>query len=307
MTKIFKYSLILVAFILFTAQAQAIEKERIIKKSYKVDSQTELKIKNSFGKIDIESYDGNEIFIEVKIWAKGNSESKVTKFINSIEIDFDESHDEIEVETSSISNNGKVKKFEVNYTVKVPTNNELSIEQSFGNVYFKNHQGKIDLEISHGNLEAGIIENKDNEIEMQFSNGNIESFSKGSIDLSHSNLDIVYISSLNLESEFGNVTIKKVKGSVKAEISHGSLKINSMNKKFNDVEIKSEFSQVNINLEDLPYNLEYYGSFSTLSKPSNFELKERDKDFTSEEIKGEVNGGGNRVLIKASHSNIDLD
>ena len=307
MIKVYKYTFLVFAFLFLSTNIEAIEKERIVKKSYKVDSDTELKIKNSFGKVEVESYDGNEIFIEVRIWAKGSSEKKVEKFINSIEIDFDESSDEIEVETSSTSNNGKVKKFEVNYKVKMPIGNELTINNSFGNVYIGNHTGKVELDISHGNFEVGNIENPNNEIELQFGNGNIKKFSSGSIDMQHSNLDVGSVVELKLDSEFSNVKVTTVRKSIDAEVSHGSLIVRELKDNFTDVEIDIEFSKLKLSSENVAYDLEYYGSFSSINKPNNIEVNEKDTDINSEKIKGKVNGGGNRVVIKASFSDIKLD
>ena len=307
MIRVYKYTFLVFAFLFLSTNIEAIEKERIVKKSYKVDSDTELKIKNSFGKVEVESYDGNEIFIEVRIWAKGSSEKKVEKFINSIEIDFDEDSDEIEVETSSTSNNDKVKKFEVNYKVKMPIGNKLSINNSFGDVFIGNHTGRVELEISHGNFKVGNIENPDNEIELQFGNGLIKKFSSGNIELQHSKLEIKSIVELNIDSEFSDVKVETIRKSIDAEVSHGSLIVNELKSNFTETKIKIEFSRLKLGTDNSAYNLEYYGSFSTINKPNNFEVIEKDTDMNSEKINGKVNGGGNKVLIKASFSKVKLD
>ena len=306
--RVYSYRIMLVVFFLFSVSLQASEKERIIKKSYKVNTNTELKIKNSFGTVDVESYDGDEIFIEVKIWAKGSSEKKVAKFINSVEIDFDESSDEIEVETSNISNNGKVKKFKVDYTIRIPANNNLSIDNSFGNVKIGNHKGVVRLDVSHGNIEALDIKNNKNDIELQFGNAEINKYGSGKIELQHSNLDIRSVLDLKLESEFSNSKINEIVRSVDAEVSHGSLNLESINIKFQNIKIEAEFSKVDLEMnEKASYNMEYKGSFTSFSKPNNLEISNRDNDYTSEEISGKVNGGGSLINLKLSHSTLSID
>ena len=305
---IYNSVVLIVAFVMMSANIYAIEKDRVIKKSYKVDDDTELKIKNSFGRVDVESYNGDEIFIEVRIWAKGSSEKNVNEFINSIDIDFNKRSDEISVKTSNISNNGKVKEFEVNYTIKIPTGNELSIDNSFGDVNIAKHSGKVDLEISHGNFKVGTILNSENEIELKFGNGKIEKFGSGKIELSHSNLDIESILELNLESKFSNTKIKNVSNIIYAEVSHGSLKAKSINANFKEVKIKAEFSKLSLGFEEKSaYNIEYKGSFSSFSKPSDFVVVEKENDYTSESIKAKVNNGGEAVQIKISHSSLSID
>ena len=306
--KVYSFTSILIILFLSSVSLKAVEKERIVKKSYKVSDNTELKIKNSFGDVNVESYNGDEIFIEVKIWAKGSSEKKVDRFINSIEIDFDESSDEIEVETSSISNNGKVKKFKIDYIIKMPKGNDLSIDLSFGNVNMGSHKGVVKLEVSHGNIKAEDIINIKNDIELQFGNASINKYSSGKIELQHSNLDINSVLDLRLDSEFSNTKIKEVARSVDAEVSHGSLNLQSVNSKFEYIKIESEFSKIDSTMdESTPYNLEYKGSFTSIDKPSNLEVTNRDKDYTSEEIIGKVNGGGSLVDLKMSHSTIKFE
>lgn len=298
----------MVVFLLFSINIEAIEKERIVKKSYKVDADTELKIRNSFGKVDVESYNGDEVFIEVRIWAKGSSESKLDRFINSVEIDFDQSSDEIEVSTSNISNNGNVTKFKVDYTIKMPSDNYLNISNSFGNVKIGNHKGVVKLDVSHGNIDALDIKNKNNEIELQFGNANINKYGSGEIELQHSNLDLNSTLDLRLDSEFSNTTIKEVVRSVNAEVSHGSLKIAAINAKFENIKIEAEFSKINLDMpQETLYSLEYKGAFTSFTKPSNLEISTRDNDYTSEEVSGTVNGGGSLVNIKLSHSTFSLD
>ena len=305
--RVYKYSMLLIAFLMFSFSTEAVEKERLVKKTYKVDSKTELKIKNSFGKVEVESYDGNEISIEVRIWAKGSSEKKVSKFVNSIDIDFDESRDEIEVVTSSISNNGKVKKFVVDYTVRIPVENYLKIENSFGNVTIGSHKGVVKLNVRFGNIKAKNITNNENKIDLQFGNGTINKYGSGEIELQHSNLDINSVLDLNLDSEFSNTKAKEVVRTIKAEVSHGSLDVKTLYSKFESIKIEAEFSQIDLKTDgNASYTLKYKGSFSSFSKPKNLEVTNRDNGYTSEEITGKVNNGGSMVNLKLSHSTLSI-
>jgi len=306
--KAFSNRILLVVFILFAVSLQAAEKERIIKKSYKVNSDTELKIENSFGTVDVESYSGDEIFVEVKIWAKGSSEKKVNAFINSVRIIFNADSDEIQIKTSNFSNSGKVKGFKINYLVKMPSENYLRINNRFGNIKIGNHKGIVRLNVSHGNIKALDIKNSNNEIELQFGNATIKKYGSGKIELQHSNLDIYSVLDLNLESEFSNTKVKELIRSVNAEVSHGSLKLSSINKRFESLEIKAEFSKINLDIDEgASYNLKYRGSFTSFSKPSELEITSIDKDYTSEEVEGIVNEGGALVKLKLSHSTLSID
>jgi len=306
--RVYKISMLLIAFLMFSFSSEAVEKERIVKKSYKVNSKTELKIKNVFGKVEVESYHGNEISIVVRIWAKGSSEEKVSGFVNSIDIDFNESKDKIEAATSSISNNGIVNKFVVDYTVRIPENNLLQISNIFGNVIIGSHKGVVKLQVKHGNIKAENIINNKNKIELQFGNASINKYGAGQMVLQHSNLDINSVVDLNIKGQFSDIKIKKVARNVDAKISHGGLKLKSIDKGFESMKIKAEFSDIDLIMnEKASYDLEYKGSFTSFSRPDNLEISNRDKDYTSEEIIGKVNGGGSSVNLKLSHSTLSMN
>ncbi|MEN8137763.1 MAG: hypothetical protein ABFR62_04960 [Bacteroidota bacterium] len=308
MRPIFKYTLLVVAFVMFSANLFGIEKERVVKKSFKANSSTELNVENSFGDVNVESYSGNEIYIEVKIWAKGSSEERLTKFINDIDINFKESIDMLRVKTSNISNNGKVDKFRVDYKVKVPYDNDLAIKNSFGNVYIAKHKAKVELDVSHGDFEIGSLLNESNEIELKFGDGEIEEFKSGELDLSHSKLSIGKAYGLILESKFSNTKVERVEGDIKAKVSHGGIVAKKVAKGFNSIAVKADFSKVKLYLdESAAYSFNYKGSFSSFNKPNGIEIKSREKGYTSEAIQGEYNGGGSEVKVMISHSSLSLD
>lgn len=299
-------SIILVVFLMLSSSIFATEKERVEKKTYKVNSNTELKIKNSFGNINIESYSGNEIFIEVKIWAKGRSEKKVINFINSIGVDFNKSGNTVSLKTSNITNNRKVDQFKIDIDIKVPITNKLDIDNSFGNLFIGDHKGEIDLDISHGNFEISSLPNPNNEIDLNFGNGTIGYINSCELNVSHSSMQIKKVSNLILESDFSNNLIDEVEKAIKAEVSHGKgLEIKKLNKEFKFVEIEAEFSKIDLNLRgDFPYTLLYKGSFSSFKKPDGFNIINRDKDYTSETISGECKDGGSKIKVKMSHSSL---
>lgn len=306
-TLVNKLSLLLIFALFISCKSFAYENEKVIKKSFKASNDTELSIRNSFGFVNIESYKGTEIQIEVRVWAKGSSESKVDKFINSIEIDFSEDGGSVKAKTSNISNNGKVKRFEVNYTVKMPEKAPLFVDLSFGEVILKNHKGKVELELAHGSINAEKLLNPKNEFDIRHSNGKVTELNNAKIDIQHSNLEITSSSNLYLENQFSTVKINELTGDVRADIQHGNLFVDTMDKKFDTVNINADFSNVKLNISaEASYELTYKGSFSSVDLPTNFERTERDKDYTSEYLKGNVNGNKSKLKVKISHSNIHL-
>ncbi len=57
-------------------------KEKTIKKEFDVNADALLKVSNSYGNLNLTSWDGNKIMIEVHIKTNGNNEEKVQKKLN---------------------------------------------------------------------------------------------------------------------------------------------------------------------------------------------------------------------------------
>jgi len=298
---------LLLLFVFLSFNAYSYENEKVLKKNYKADKNTELVIENSFGYVDVESTKGTQIEIEVSIWASGSSQDMVDKFINDINVNFREDGNEIIARTSNISNNGKVKKFKVNYTVKLPENLPLEVDLSFGELKLKDHKGRVEAEISHGSINASRLINPSNEIELKHSKGNIVFLAASELELEHSTLNVEELINLNLDNEFSTLKVKELKGDVKAEVQHGKFIADFTDKKFNEILLKVDFSEVKLNLsKDASYELTYKGAFSKLDAPDNLVKTEQDKGYTDEYYKGTVNGSNSTVKVKLSHSRAQL-
>ena len=64
-------------------------KEKKIKKEFKVSADSNLKLNNSYGNVDITTWDENRVVIEVIIKTNGNDEDKVEKRLEEINVAFD--------------------------------------------------------------------------------------------------------------------------------------------------------------------------------------------------------------------------
>jgi 16S rRNA C967 or C1407 C5-methylase (RsmB/RsmF family) len=64
-------------------------KEKTIKKEYNVNSDALFKVKNSYGNLNITSWNENRVVIEVHIKTNGNDEDRVQERLNEIDVDFE--------------------------------------------------------------------------------------------------------------------------------------------------------------------------------------------------------------------------
>ena len=63
-------------------------KEKTIKKEFAVNSNALLKISNSYGNLNLTSWNEDRIVIEVQIKTNGNNEERVQERLNEIDVDF---------------------------------------------------------------------------------------------------------------------------------------------------------------------------------------------------------------------------
>lgn len=115
--------LILISGTAFSAQ----DRSKKINKSYQLKKDTEVRISNQFGLVNIETRENSTFEIEVDISVQAKSEKQVENLLNSIDIEFGDniSRGYLEIETHIDDNNNKGS-FSIAYNVIMPVDNQLS-------------------------------------------------------------------------------------------------------------------------------------------------------------------------------------
>ena len=74
-------------------------KEKTIKKEFNVNSDALLKVDNSYGNLNITSWNENRVVIEVHVKTNGNDEDRVKERLNEINVDFENSSSMVSART----------------------------------------------------------------------------------------------------------------------------------------------------------------------------------------------------------------
>jgi len=226
MKSIFKYVLI---FLLIPAFAVANNgnpkgkhtKEKTIKKQFTVNASANLKIDNSYGNVDIVSWNENRIEIEVTIKTNGNDEDKVQKKLDGITVEFSGSASQVSAKTKfAKKNNSSWSLFggknsnvnmEVHYKVKMPVTNSLNVSNDYGAISLNRLEGHAKIYCDYGKLSIGDLLADDNYLSFDYtSNSNIEYMKSGKINADYSSFTLVKAENIELiadytQSEFGSV------------------------------------------------------------------------------------------------------
>ncbi|RIV30316.1 hypothetical protein D2V08_14500 [Flagellimonas lutimaris] len=252
----FKYIFFALAFIPLVAIAHVDKdklngrytKEKTIKREYNVNSDALFKVKNSYGNLNITSWNENRVVIEVHIKTNGNDEDRVQERLNEIDVDFENSPSMV----SAISRFGdrknswgwswgKRKKVsvQVNYTIKLPVKNSVNLSNDYGSIILDRIDGHAKISCDYGTLEIGELRGRNNELRFDYT--------------SRSTFD--YINSAEIIADYSGFTIEKAGNLIiKADYT------NAVVEEMENLEYSSDYGSIDVrNVKNVDGNGDYIG------------------------------------------------
>jgi hypothetical protein len=278
--------LILTAFLLipFTLKAEEVSKE--FHKEYKASASSTLDINNKYGDVVIQSWDKDQIVIDVKITVELPNKEKAEKLLSYIDVQFAENGDLVSAKTviddkfSFTGWGGDSKKFSIDYNIKMPASSALTLSNKYGNSDIDELHGLVNMDIKYGNLTAGKLTRGNVK---PFSNINL-AYGKGTIDeAGWLDLTIRYVGGFSIEksqallldSKYSKLEVGET-SSIVGESKYDNIKIT----KINNFVLDNGYCDVNVGelTKKLTYNGSY-GSFEVDNIPAGFETLETDTRY----------------------------
>ena len=215
-----------------------ITKQKKINKSYTVSTDALLEIDNSYGNVDISTWNENRVEIEVIIKTNGNDEEAVTERLKEIDVDFSNSSSHVkavtrfEKENTSwwnkiFSGNNNVN-IEINYRVKAPVTNNVEIDNDYGGISIDRLEGNASLSCDYGRLLIGELLGSNNHLSFDYTrNSQIDFLKKGKISADYSEFTLGEAVTLELSADYTDSNIKKVEN-LNFNCDYGSIKIDKV-------------------------------------------------------------------------------
>jgi hypothetical protein len=266
------YSLLLLLSVtgtkVFAGDEPQVEKKKTYTKSYPVSSSDKISFNNQFGELRINTWDKNEVKVDVTITAKANSDERAQAILDQIEIKDWKSGNGVYFETKMDENrknrSGGDKRnegFSINYVVNMPARNPLSASNSFGDLIISDFGGEADIESKFGSLTAGNLSNVKS-VDVEFGRGIIESLNNGKLTV-----------------KFSQALVKKMSGSVKAEFEHsGDIKL-GIDNNIKGLTIKNSFSTLYLDVsKSLSASFDISTNFGDFDNRSDFNIKKEGED-----------------------------
>jgi len=189
--------IILTLLITIVTLGQSRTLEETMKKSIDFKSGGQVTLKNVNGKVVVEGWDKNEVYVEAIKRVEARSEEDAQKIMEHLEIEIEESDGEIYIRTRTPNKNsgfwdwafGDGVSVSVRYTIQVPHDCDLQIKSTNGSVEAANVKGNIKLESTNGKIRAHDIAG---ELQAYTTNGSIRAEMssidpKGEMDLTTTN------------------------------------------------------------------------------------------------------------------------
>ncbi|MGQ9620192.1 MAG: hypothetical protein ACUVTX_04325 [Bacteroidales bacterium] len=311
---IFKQELLIltaICLLSFSVKAQEVTKE--FRKEFTTNKNTTVDLANKYGNIIITSWDSDKVDIYVKITIDLPDRSRAEKLINLIDVAFDETADRISARTvidekfSFSGWGGTSRKFNINYTVKMPNYCGLDMVNRYGNADIDELRGRVNLDIKYGNLNITKLTRTDekplNRIAIAYGKGLIKE--AGWLDLY-----LRYASMVELPLAKAILTDSRYSKFKAGELSSlvGISKYDNYSiEKINNLVLEIGYTTLNVDKLEKKLNLEgSYGSVNVTYVPAGFESAEINTRYTGVRV-GIDESASYRIEGKTSYSSIKFD
>lgn len=208
-------------------------KDKSIHKEYSVNTNAKLDIDNSFGNVDIVTWNENRIVIDVEIKVEGNNEEKVQKRLDNINVEFSASNSSVSAKTvfnKSKSSwnwfgNNNNSSMEINYTVKMPITNSLNLSNDYGAINLTKLNGKATISCDYGQMIIGELMADNNYLNFDYTSKSTIGYMKsGEINADYSGFTLDKVETLELNADYTNSKIIEV-SSIDYNCDYGKITI----------------------------------------------------------------------------------
>ncbi|WP_299364185.1 hypothetical protein [Winogradskyella sp.] len=266
--KIALFFLLMPLIVLANTEIEAIKttKERSIKKSFDVSSNATLKINNSYGNLNVITWDQNRIDFDITIKVTGNNEEKVQERLNDVNVDFSSTSDLVSAITrigkknKSWWNWGKKNnlKLEINYVVKMPISGNVDLNNDYGGINLDRLEGSAKIICDYGKITTKELMSDNNELRFDYTNNSYFEFIKsGKINADYSGYTVAKAENLIITADYTK-SIIEVAENIKYNGDYGSLKVENVNN------IEGNGDYLSLRLGNVYKNVNIRGDYGSL-------------------------------------------
>ncbi len=337
MDTIYKNLLLGITLALFSHTMMAQEKvSKTISESYKMSDAGELEINNKYGDITIHGWSKNTIAITVDITTTHKKKENAESLLERIRPDIKVMNAYIRITTEiSEKKSGFLSEYfskanpfdfdrsniQINYTIYLPSNAELVINNKFGDVILGDWTGKLRVDIQHGDIwinedlknadvdlkfgklkakninyanirlkNGGVSLNKTQDLRLTTSGSTIAIEEVASLELysSKDKIDIQKVGSLRGNLEFTNMLLVEIGDKMDLDMKISEFNVSRISGTNANINLHQQSSEIVLNIKDFSFKFNATLQEGLLRLPKSFdkvESKLLDKGKKIREIK----------------------
>ena len=284
-------------------------KEKTIKKEFYVNADALLKVNNSYGNVNIISWNENRILIEVHIKTNSNNEEKAQEKLDGISVDFEASKSIVSARTNIDNNNsrwgwnwGKSNNvnMQINYTIKLPVKNNVDLNNDYGSISIDRVDGHAKINCDYGRLDIGELRGRNNQLNFDYTTKSTISFiNSGKISADYSGFHIEKAGDLIISADYTNGSVAQMKN-LQYNSDYGKIEIAEVNN------IQGTGDYINVQLGTVHGNVDIvadYGSLKIANMAQDAGNMQLRTDYTGVKIGYDPNYHFN-FEIKTSYSGV---
>ncbi len=209
--------------------------EKKIHKEYDVSPSASLEIDNSYGSIDIVTWDENRTVIDVTIITHASSDAKAQEKLRDIGVDFTANGSLVKAITrfqkedksfwSSWFDDSDNASMEINYTIKIPVTNSVDLDNDYGSIRINRLEGNARINCDYGQLIIGELLADDNYLNFDYtSKSTIQYMKSGRINADYSGFTLDKVGRLELDADYTSSEIGEV-DELNYDCDYGTVKV----------------------------------------------------------------------------------
>ncbi len=244
-------------------------KEKTINKEFTVNPDATFKVNNSYGNVDVITWEENRVVVDITITTNGDNEEKVQKKLDQITVEFDNSPNHVSATTkfnSKKSNSwwswGKSKvNMKINYIVKIPITNNADLSNDYGNINLDKLEGHAKISCDYGKITTKELMADDNILNFDYTKHSyFEYIKSGTIKADYSGFTVGKTNALTIIADYSKSAIE-IAEDVTYNCDYGSLtvdKVNNVNGNgdyltlkvgdvYKSIDVKADYGSLKIN------------------------------------------------------------
>lgn len=297
------------------------QKEKVIEKSYPINSKHRLAIDNRYGKIKVHNWNRNEAKVTIRVRTAESSEKRAQEALDRVYIDESKHGNDITFKTSISSGGGSNwwtsftggvsdRALQIDYEVFLPKGNELTLVNRYGAIELDDRDGKVAISVSYGSLSTGRLNSGDNSVAVAYSKAKIKYLNAADVSVRYGEFTLAEAETLTLALNYSSGSeVGRVNRTAEVSLRYSAGFKMGLGPSIKSAQVSAAYSNVEIQpASDAEFNFNVavsYGGFNYDNR--HISIDSRSESHTAKSYSGYWNKAvNNTVNINSRYGAVSL-